>query len=200
MTPAYAWTNGTTNAQDLPYATGHINGRGYDNPGAQGSYSVDNTWQDVWLSEWSEPYHDWFRDRYNRWSTAAVNNVLIPQRNTKAMNWEINILDQYYYNFANNWSTNAPLTKNPENENWLEELAQGYTEVDTEVNDPGRLVANVNYFVDYQMDSEKSSWTVLPEIAQPKTTTEIEWCDKDYMSHCFYDETGIFYSKLTQMQ
>ena len=60
---------------------------------------MDNTWQDFYLSEWmNEPSHDWARDRYNRWSSTTYNNVLYPQRNSKALGFQLTIVDQYWYN------------------------------------------------------------------------------------------------------
>lgn len=173
--------------------SGESNGSDYlsgqDNPGATGSYSVDNTWQDFYLSEWSEPSHDWARDRYNRWSSTTYNNVLYPQRNSKALGFQLTIVDQYWYNYTGSWATNLPYTKAAENENPIEELLQGYTEVDTEINDPSRIVAGVNYYIDYQIDSERSP-------SNPRFESEIEWCDKSYIT-CNWDITGVFYKTIT---
>jgi len=115
--------------------------------------------------------------------------VLYPQRDSKALGFQLTIVDQYWYNFDGYWTTNLPYTKAAENESWYEEWIQGYTEVDTELNNPSAVVAGINYFIDYRIDSEKSP-------SNPRFESEIEWCDKSYIS-CNWDVTGVFYKTVT---
>jgi hypothetical protein len=166
---------------------------GIDNPdGLTGSYSVDNSWQDVYISEWAEPNHDWMRDRFMRWG-AAAEQKLNNETGWRALDTEMRIHDQFFYNFAGNWNTNLPWSKAPEGENALEELLQGYTEVDMEVKDPWKINAAFDYFWDLQFDAEKP-----PEIARPDFYSEIEYCDKDFASNCNFDVTGWFRKKVLQ--
>lgn len=172
--------NGATNGKDSA-CCGYT---GNDNPdGLQGSYAYLNGTHDLILSEWVEPSHDWVRNRY-MWWTQTAKDYLNANSSTKAIDWEIRIHDQYYYNFVNNFNTSLPYTKAPENENWLEELAQGYTEVDMEQDVPSRISAETHYFWDQQFDSEKSATSTKPDFY-----SEVEWCNKSYTS-CNYDVTG----------
>jgi hypothetical protein len=173
----FAWSGGT-NGSDAT--------TGQDSPGATGSYSVDNRLQDGYLSEWDEPSHDWARDRYNMWSQAVYNNVLVANKATKALGWQLSIINQNWYNYVNTFNTNLPFTKAPENENPLEEAAQGYTEVDTEIKDPSAVDWGVFYFIDYKIDSEQKATSNGPTFE-----TEIEWCNKTYTT-CNFDVTGVW--------
>jgi hypothetical protein len=172
--------SGQTIATDSGWNTG------WDNPdGLTGTYSVDNVWQDFYLSEWNEPYHDWARDRWNRWGPTAeakLNN----ESSSKGLGFQLTIIDQYWYNFTGNWNTNLPWSKGAENENVIEELIQGYTEVDTEIQDPVRINVNYNYYIDYQIDQERQVGYRYPVFY-----SEIEWCDNWFLA-CNYDLTGTF--------
>lgn len=181
-----AWT-GQQNGRDLA-----VNGWiGADNPGEQtGTYSVDNIWQDAVLNEWDEPSHDWVHDKFNRFGQAAEDK-LDAEPATKGLDFELRIHDQTYYNFTGNWNTNLPFSKGAENENPFEELIQGYTEVDTEIQEPMLIATGVDYFIDYQIDAEKN-----PTPTAPDFWTEIEYCDNDFASNCNFDPTGWWRKKL----
>lgn len=103
------------------------------------------------------------------------------------------IHDQFFYNYTGNFNTNLPWSKAPENENWFEELQQGYTEVDMEIVDPWRIVAAFDYFWDLKFDSEKPA-----ESAKPNVYPEIEYCNNDFATNCNFDVTGWFQKKVLQ--
>jgi hypothetical protein len=181
--------NGERNGQDLN-CCGWF---GSDNPeGKTGSYSVDNTWQDVWLSEWAEPKHDWVRDRFMRWN-AAAEQKLNDESAQKGLGPEIRIHDQDYFNFTGNWNTNLPWSGAAVSENWFEEAVQGYTEIDLEIQEPVNIVKDFNYFWDIQVDAEKP-----PNAAKPEFYSEIEYCDNNFASNCNWDVTGKFWKKILQ--
>jgi hypothetical protein len=165
---------------------------GNDNPGAVGTYSVDNIWQDVYLSEWAEPKHDWVRDRFMKWGAAAeakLNN----ESAQKGLGPEIRIHDQFFFNFTGNWQTNLPWSGAAASENAFEEFAQGYSEIDMEIQEPVKINAGFDYFWDIQVDAEKP-----PEPGKPDFWSEIEYCDNDFRSNCNWDETGWFEKKVQQ--
>ncbi|HSW43095.1 MAG TPA: hypothetical protein VLM76_11355 [Patescibacteria group bacterium] len=175
--------------------SGQVNGRdldgggwtGNDNPDNDtGSYSVNNAWQNTYISEWSEPSDDWMRDRFMNWG-AAAERKLNNESATHGLGTEMRIHDQLFYNYNGNFNTNLPFSKAPENEWWFEELSQGYTEVDMEIQEPRLINANFNYFWDIQIDSEKA-----PTAAQPHFYTEIEYCLNDFATDCWHDVTGWF--------
>ncbi|HYN50722.1 MAG TPA: hypothetical protein VES62_07335 [Thermoleophilaceae bacterium] len=143
------------------------------------------------LSEWVEPSHDWVRNKNLYW-TQTAEDYLDANSATKAIEYEIRIHDQYYYNFVNSWSTNLPYSKAPENENWLEELQQGYTEVDMEQYTPSLINPQVYYFWDQAFDSEKTAISGWPDFY-----SEMEWCNKNYTG-CYYDVTGWMNKKVLQ--
>ena len=113
-------------------------------------------------------------------------------RNDKGLDFEQRIKHQDYYNFDFAWNTNVPFTKAPENENFLEEWRSGESEVDTEVKDITRFVAEFNYFLDLRWDA------TLPAVVNaPKFESEVEYCDKFFFS-CNWDVTGRFYKMVLQ--
>lgn len=184
---ALAVGNGAQNGEDID-CCGWI---GTDSPGAQGSYSYINPTHDLILSEWIEPGHDWLRNRDMFW-TQQAENKLDAETDSKTLTYELRIHDQFYYNFSNAFNTNLPWSKAPEGENAIEELAQGYTEVDMEQVDPWRININTNYFWDQRFDSEKASINGLPDI-----WSEVEYCNKQFNS-CNFDETGWLNKKVNQ--
>lgn len=165
---------------------------GDDNPNDDtGSYSVDNGFQDATLREWLEPHHDWMKDGFMKWG-AAAETKLDNETDTRALDAEMRIHDQFYYNYTGNWNSNLPWTKGAEGENAIEELRQGYTEVDIEMSDPWRINAGFSYFWEIEINSEKKS------TATNKFYTELEYCNKDHASNCNFDVTGYFRKKVLQ--
>lgn len=165
---------------------------GIDNPdGVTGSYSIDNNWQDFYLSEWTEPTHDWVRERFMLFHQNRIDKFAV-DKNDKALDFEQQIKNQFYYNFTGAFNTNVPWTKAPEAENAAEELFQGYSEVDTEVKDIIKFVAEFNYFVDLKWDSEKSAIAGAPTF-----DSEVEYCNKFFLA-CNFDGTGRFSKKVLQ--
>jgi hypothetical protein len=180
---------GAQNGED----TGCCGWTGADNPapGTQANFSYANVTHNLILSEWIEPSHDWVRNRTMIWSQGPE-DYLDANASNRALDYEIRIHDQFYYNFVANWSTNLPISKAPENENPIEELAQGYTEVDMEQYDPALINANVHYFWDQQFNSEK---TAIPQW--PDFYSEVEWCTKSF-ALVEYDVTGWMEKKVDQ--
>jgi hypothetical protein len=181
-----ALTNGTQNGRDTAGDPWY----GDDNPDdLQGSYAYNNSPHDLILNEWNEPGNDWIRNLDMDWSyDAAVK--LNNETGTHALDYEIRIHDQYYYNFVNSWQTNLPISKAPENENWFEELNQGYTEVDMEQDDPYRIDNTGLYYWNQYFDSEKSAVSGAPQFY-----SEIEYCNKSYTG-CNFDVTGKMHKKV----
>jgi hypothetical protein len=165
---------------------------GSDNPdNASGSYSYGNVTHNLILSEWVEPTHDYVRNKNMIWAQ-STEDYLDSQASTRALDYEIRIHDQTYYNFVNTWQTNLPWSKAPEAESWIEELDQGYTEVDMEQDNPGLINANFNYFWDQRFDSEKTAIANAPWF-----WSELEWCNKIYHP-CYFDYTGSMRKKVAQ--
>lgn len=180
-----AWA-GETNGLDSS-CCGWIGNDNQD--GVTGSYSVDNIHQQARISEWDEPSHDWVRDRLNRWGQEAENK-LDRESDTRGLGMEMRIHHQDYYNFTGNWQTNLPWSGAAASENFIEEAEQGYTEVDTEIQHPAQIVVDVNYFIDYQVNSQTIGTTTRPDF-----WTEIEYCDNNFSTNCNYDITGWFRKK-----
>lgn len=180
--------NGAQNGED----TGCCGWIGSDNPdGQSGSYAYGNVTHNLILSEWAEPSHDWIRNRNMYWAQ-STEDYLDANASTKTLTYEITIRNQYYYNWVSGFSTNLPYSKAPENENPIEELAQGYSEVDMEQYNPALINANFNYFWDQKFDSEKSAIA-----GEPDFYSTLEWCNKNFVS-CFYDDTGWMNKKVLQ--
>ncbi len=177
---------GQDNGRDLN-GGGWIGNDNWDN--VTGTYAPDNVWEDTYLSEWSEPGHDWMRDRFLKWG-AAAEQKLNNESATKGLDTEMRIHDQFYYNFVDAWNSNLPFSKGPENENPAEELFQGYTEVDAEIQEPKLIDVNFNYFWDIKIDSEKA-----PLVGHPDFYTEIEYCDNNF-NNCNHDVMGWFEKKV----
>lgn len=185
---AFAVGNGAQNGEDINCC----GWTGNDNPdGLQGSYAYVNPTHDLILSEWVEPSHDWLRNRDMIW-TQQAENKLDAETDSKTLTYELRIHDQFYYNHSNAFNTNLPFSKAPEGENAIEELAQGYTEVDMEQVDPWRINVDQNYFWDQRFDSEKASINGLPDIY-----SEVEYCNKQFNS-CNFDVTGWLNKKVNQ--
>ena len=175
-----AWS-GQTNGRDLSFSPWIGND---NNDGVTGSYAPDNIYQDLILREWDEPYHDWIDDKFNRWGQAAEDK-LDAESATKGLGFELTVHNQWYYDFTNSWNTNLPYSKEPENENPIEEAQQGYTEVDTEIQEPYLINVSFNYFLSYQLDAERT-----PTSTQPDFYSQIEYCDNNFLTNCFHDDTG----------
>lgn len=94
----------------------------------------------------------------------ASEDKLNRETETRALGTEMRIHDQFFCNYTGNFNTNLPWSKAPANENWFEELLQGYTEVDMEMVDPWRIVAAFDYFWDLKFDSEKPAESAKPNF------------------------------------
>lgn len=188
--------NGTTNGFDS-----ELNGwNGLDNPdGVTGSYSIDNNWQDFYLSEWLEPKHDWLKERFMLFHQNRI-DLFWTDRNDRGLDTEVRIgsanPDQDYYdriaNASGGFNTNMPFTKAPEDEDPIQERFQGYSETDMEMKDIVKFKAEFNYFWDTQWNSQKSSIA-----GHPVFNTEIEYCNKFFID-CRFDGTGRFFKKVNQ--
>lgn len=159
---------------------------GNDNPdNVRRPHGPDSVWQDLSLGEWDEPNHDWVYDRFNKWGQAAK-DLFNAQWQDKGLGTQLRIADQFYYNYTGVANWNYPYSKNPENENPIEELAQGYTEVDGEINEPNKIVVGNNYFIDYKVDSEKKAIA-----GSPTFNSDLEWCNNFFLGCDPIDRTGM---------
>ena len=182
-----AWT-GQVNGRDLAI-NGWIGSDEPNNPPLQGSYSFDNIRQDGILKEWAEPTHDWVSNEFMRWGQAAKDK-LNREADQKGLGIELTIDDQDFYDFNGIWNSNVPWSKGAENENAVEEFIQGYTEVDIEIQDPSRINVGVDYWTSYQIDAERD-----PTPTRPDFGINIEWCDNNFTTHCFYDAVSWWRKK-----
>jgi hypothetical protein len=176
-----AW-GGAVNARDRADG-GWIGNDDPDN--VRRPHGPDSVWQDLSLAEWDEPSHDWVYDRWNRWGQAAT-ALFNAEWQVKGLGTQLRIADQFYYNYTGVANWNYPYSKVPENENPLEELIQGYTEVDGEINNPNTIIGGYNYFIDYRFDSEK-----IAVAGSPTFNSDLEWCDNFFLSCEPIDRTGM---------
>lgn len=125
---------------------------GIDNPGSPGSYSVDNSWHDATEYEWCVPSPDWFKDRYLRWSAAAV-ALLKANRSSWTIQVEQNVFPADSYNYAGSRDSNLPY-----NHFYVADAAQqlmdGYEDVSFGIYDPGTIVAGTNYYAYLKWEQE----------------------------------------------
>jgi hypothetical protein len=126
---------------------------GTDNPNNDtGSYSVDNIWHDATEYEWCSPSRDWFKDRYLKWSTTAV-NLLKANRNAWTIQVEQDVLPADSYNYAGTRDSSLPYTDFYVADA-VEQAHDGYEDVSFGIYDPGTIAANVNYYAYLQWEQE----------------------------------------------
>ena len=75
-----------------------------------GSYSVSGSWHDSNEYEWCEPSHDWFKETYLQWSTAAAAK-LTNERATHTIQVEQQVFPETSYNYAGGYSSNLPYNR-----------------------------------------------------------------------------------------
>ncbi len=161
-----AWTNGATNGQDNPpWASG------VDNPGGeQGTYCYQNLPDKQKLLEWEEPGHDWFRSELLNFD-AAAEQTLNAWHGQRFLSFEQVIVNQFYYQYAGAYITNAPHTSAAA-KGGAEEAFQGYSEFDMELRTTADIDAGVNYFLTVRYDAE-----IQPLATQPRFEASCEWED-----------------------
>lgn len=126
---------------------------GSDNPdGLTGSYSVDNNWHDSTEYEWCSPSHDWFKEKYVRWSSAAATK-LHNKASTRTIQLEQNVYPADSYNYTGGHDSDLPYTSIYVADA-AEQASQGYEEVSFVVYDPSRIAAGVNYHGYLQWEQE----------------------------------------------
>jgi hypothetical protein len=154
---------------------------GSDNPdGATGSYSVDNAWHDATEYEWCQPSFDWFKDRYIRWSSTTVNNVLKPNRNTRTLQVEQDVLPADSYNWPNGGrDSNLPWTHFYVAD-IFQQTKDGYEDVAFGIYDPGTIVAGTNYYAYLQWEQEADGGFLDNSPLLNYVDTKITWGDKAY--------------------
>ena len=126
---------------------------GNDNPNNDtGTYSVDNVWHDATEYEWCVPSRDWFKDRYLRWSAAAV-ALLTANRSSWTIQVEQDVLPADSYNYAGSRDSSLPY-----NHFYVADAAEqtkdGYEDVSFGIYDPGTIVAGTNYYAYLQWEQE----------------------------------------------
>ncbi len=150
---------------------------GSDNPdGATGSYSVDNIWHDATEYEWCSPSHDWFKEKFVRWSTTAANK-LHAEAATHTIQLEQNVFPADSYNYTGGHSSNLPYT-GIYVADAAEQASQGFEEVSFIVSDPGRIVAGTNYFGYLQWEQEADGGFLDFSPLLNKVEVKIEYGNK----------------------
>jgi len=149
--------NGTINAKDSGAA-------GY--PGADsigGSlekwWGPDDTWHDQYLYEWCESAHDWMKDRYIRWSAAAITWIKNNWNTSGSfMIFEQIIADEEQYNArgASNVDSDLPY-ETYYVADVVEQWSQNYEEAGFWMfGGSAQMVAGKNYYAYAQWNQEKS--------------------------------------------
>jgi hypothetical protein len=167
---------------------------GTDNPnGDTGSYSVDNIWHDSTEFEWCEPSHDWFKEDWLRWSSAATTK-LTNERATHTIQVEQQVYPQTSYNYASGHDSNLPYNRIYVAD-IISQNQQGFEEVSFMVDDPGLITAGVNYHAYLQWEQEAKSGFPNTSPLLDHVITTIEYGNKAYFVQN-YDWIGLWYKKL----
>jgi len=164
---------------------------GDDTPNDHFSWAYGQGAHDLILLEWSEPSHDWVRNQDMDWTydgAVELNQI----SDTRNLEFDVDICNQFYYNGRDNWNTNVPYSKAPEGSSFAEEEADDCTEVEMEMSEPYRIHNDGVYFWDQQYDSEKSAVSGAPTFHKNLENCNEFWWD------CGSDWTGWMQKKVRQ--
>lgn len=168
---------------------------GVDNPdGVTGSYSVDNLRHNATEYEWCSPSDDWFKDTRIRWSAATVSTTLKPQRTSRTLQVEQNVIPADSYNWAGGRNSNLPYTHFYVADA-AEQAKDGYEDASFGIYDPGTIVAGIDYYAYLQWEQEADGGFLDFSPLVNYVDTKITWGTKLYFL-VNYDIIGRWWKKI----